>query len=117
MRQLPMLALKFTSCTDLTVSLEEEHVPSALCQSCYDLLDQLYAFRARCIESDARWRLAIVAEADEHKEEDEVQELESPERTQVEPFNEEPEIELPLVETTAQEPIETSEETVEQVSP
>lgn len=119
MRQLPMLALKFTCCTDLTVSHEEEKVPTALCQSCYDLLDQFYAFRARCIKADAKWRLAIVAEADEEKleeEEEEVQELESPERTQVEPFNEEPEIELPQVETTAKDAIETSQKTVEQVS-
>lgn len=116
MRQLPMLALKFTSCTDLTVLHEEKNVPSALCQSCYDLLDQLYAFRARCIEADAKWRLAIVAEADEEKVEVEIQELESPQRTQVKPFSEEPEIELPEVETTAQDAIETSQKTVEQVS-
>lgn len=112
MRQLPMLALKFTSCTDLTVS-HEEHLPSALCQTCYDLLDQLYAFRARCIEADAKWRLEIVAAPDRCNP---VEQHESREKSQAEPLNEEREIELPQVETTAQDAIETAQKTVEQVS-
>lgn len=118
MRQLPMLALKFTSCTDLTVSAEEQ-LPSALCQKCYDLLDQLYAFRARCIEADAKWRLQIVTDAAAAEKDGSkpIEEHESSEKSQVESLNEEPEIELPQVEINAQDAIETAQNTVEQVSP
>lgn len=64
MLQLPFLAQKFISCTGLSVS-KEEQVPSELCQLCYDQLEQLYAFRAKCIAADAQWRMDLTASDDE----------------------------------------------------
>jgi len=64
MLQLPMLAHKFISCTELSVS-KEEQVPSELCQVCYEQLEQLYAFRAKCIAADAQWRMNLSACNDE----------------------------------------------------
>lgn len=64
MRKLPKLAHKFETCTDLSVN-EEERVPSELCHSCCEQLERLYAFRARCIASDTKWRMEILAFADE----------------------------------------------------
>jgi len=60
MRKLPRLAHKFVTCTDLAVS-DEKRLPSELCQVCHDQLERLYAFRARCIASDTKWRMEILA--------------------------------------------------------
>ncbi|XP_034481587.1 gastrula zinc finger protein XlCGF46.1-like [Drosophila innubila] len=60
MRKLPRLAHKFVTCTDLSFS-EEERLPSELCQGCHDQLERLYAFRARCIAADTKWRMEILA--------------------------------------------------------
>ncbi|XP_034483303.1 zinc finger protein 135-like isoform X2 [Drosophila innubila] len=60
MLQLPLVAHKFLSCTNLTIS-EEERLPSELCQVCYDQLEQLYAFRAKCIAADTKWRMLNLA--------------------------------------------------------
>lgn len=66
MRKLPLLAHKFVTCTDLSVS-EEQRVPSELCQACYNQLEQLYAFRAKCIAADTKWRMQILAFCDEEE--------------------------------------------------
>lgn len=58
MRQLPKLAHMFVICTSLSIS-EEERLPSELCQECHDQMEQLYAFRGRCIAADAQWRLQL----------------------------------------------------------
>lgn len=63
MRKLPKLAHKFETCTDLSVS-GEQRVPSELCHTCCDQLERLYAFRARCIASDTKWRMEILAFSD-----------------------------------------------------
>ncbi|KAH8302798.1 hypothetical protein KR044_010800 [Drosophila immigrans] len=60
MRKLPKLEHKFVTCTDLCVS-DEKRVPSELCQACHDQLERLYAFRAKCIAADTRWRMEILA--------------------------------------------------------
>lgn len=89
MRKLPKLAHKFETCTDLSVN-EEERVPSELCHSCCDQLERLYAFRARCIASDTKWRMEILAFSDENELVKEVEnvvetiELEEEEQTEEE---------------------------------
>ncbi|KAM8710544.1 hypothetical protein ACLKA7_017203 [Drosophila subpalustris] len=60
MRKLPKLAHKFVTCTDLSIS-DEKRLPSELCQACHDQLERLYAFRARCIAADTKWRMEILA--------------------------------------------------------
>ncbi|XP_034107820.1 gastrula zinc finger protein XlCGF46.1-like [Drosophila albomicans] len=62
MLHLPMLAQKFTACTNLCVAEDDsDQVPSELCQTCYDQLEQLYDFRAKCIAADTNWRMQQVA--------------------------------------------------------
>lgn len=93
MRKLPLLAHKFVTCTDLSVS-EEERVPSELCQDCYDQLEQLYAFRAKCIAADTKWRMEILAfcnaaEEEVYEEEaqlEEAEQEESQEQQDVNPY-------------------------------
>ncbi|EDW69674.1 gastrula zinc finger protein XlCGF46.1 [Drosophila virilis] len=60
MRKLPKLAHKFVTCTDLSVS-DEVRLPSELCRVCHDQLERLYAFRAKCIAADTKWRMEILA--------------------------------------------------------
>ncbi|KAH8365789.1 hypothetical protein KR093_004402 [Drosophila rubida] len=55
MHLLPMLAHKFFTCTALSVE-EEDSLPSVLCVSCKNHLEQFYAFRERCIAADAQLR-------------------------------------------------------------
>ncbi|KAH8302800.1 hypothetical protein KR044_010804, partial [Drosophila immigrans] len=57
MLQLPMLAHKFVACTDLCVAEEQQQLPSELCQTCFEQLEQLYEFRAKCIAADSKWRM------------------------------------------------------------
>ncbi|KAH8365783.1 hypothetical protein KR093_004392, partial [Drosophila rubida] len=64
MLKLPTLAKKFVACTDLSVT-EENEVPSELCHACYDQLEQLYEFRAKCIAADTKWRMQAMAYCDE----------------------------------------------------
>ncbi|EDV96497.1 GH16275 [Drosophila grimshawi] len=66
MRELPMLAHKFVTCTDLSID-EDERLPSELCQACHTQLDQLYAFRAKCIAADTKWRMQILAFCDDEE--------------------------------------------------
>lgn len=66
MRKLPKLAHKFVTCTDLSVS-DEMRLPSELCRACHDQLDRLYAFRAKCIAADTKWRMEILAFCDDEQ--------------------------------------------------
>lgn len=77
MQRLPLLAHKFVTCTDLSVS-EEERLPSELCQECCDQLEQLYAFRAKCIAADTKWRMEILAFCNAEEEDYEVETPVSP---------------------------------------
>ncbi|XP_017841360.1 zinc finger protein 239-like [Drosophila busckii] len=72
MRKQPKLAHKFITCTDLTVS-ELECLPSCLCHLCCGQLEQSYAFRAKCIAADTRWRMELLATSYENKCENEVE--------------------------------------------
>ncbi|EDV96495.1 zinc finger protein OZF [Drosophila grimshawi] len=66
MRKLAKLAHKFVTCTDLSID-GDARLPSELCQSCHDQLEHLYAFRARCIAADTKWRMEILAFCDEEE--------------------------------------------------
>ncbi|KAL7731776.1 hypothetical protein ACLKA6_016712 [Drosophila palustris] len=60
MLRLAELAHKFVTCTNLSVAEEQlPNLPSELCQACSDKLEELYAFRDRCIAADAQWRLEL----------------------------------------------------------
>ncbi|XP_060656944.1 zinc finger protein OZF-like [Drosophila nasuta] len=74
MRKLPKLEHKFVTCTDLSVS-DEMRVPSELCQACHDQLERLYAFRAKCIAADTKWRMEILAFCDDEEVKDSGKEL------------------------------------------
>lgn len=111
MRKLPKLAHKFETCTDLSVS-GEQRVPSELCHTCCDQLERLYAFRARCIASDTKWRMEILAFSDENETVKDVEEVTSVVETIEVPENHaeeeehlqdvEPEQEVTVEEPTAQ---------------
>lgn len=66
MQKLPLLAHKFVTCTDLSVDVHER-VPSVLCPACFHQLDQLYAFRVKCIAADTKWRMQILAFCDDEE--------------------------------------------------
>lgn len=76
MRKLPKLAHKFETCTDLSVT-GEQRVPSELCHTCCDQLERLYAFRARCIASDTKWRMEILAFSEDNETAKDVEEVQS----------------------------------------
>ncbi|XP_030375474.1 RB-associated KRAB zinc finger protein [Scaptodrosophila lebanonensis] len=54
----PDLAYKYKACSDLNLTEEsgEHGVPKCLCQSCFDNVEEFFAFRSLCIESDGYWR-------------------------------------------------------------
>lgn len=93
MRKLPLLAHKFVTCTDLSVSEDEHRVPSELCQACCDQLEQLYAFRAKCIAADTKWRMEILAFCNEEEEVYEVEAPPSPCQSESEQSQEQQEVE------------------------
>ncbi|EDW18411.1 gastrula zinc finger protein XlCGF46.1 [Drosophila mojavensis] len=66
MQKLPLVAHKFVTCTDLAVDVHER-VSSVLCPACFHQLDQLYAFRAKCIAADTKWRMQILAFCDDEE--------------------------------------------------
>ncbi|KAM8710546.1 hypothetical protein ACLKA7_017205 [Drosophila subpalustris] len=75
MLQLPMVAHKFVTCTDLSV-LDEAQVPTELCQVCYEQLEQLYDFRAKCIAADTKWRMQVLAFREDEEATDDLDEVE-----------------------------------------
>lgn len=93
MRKVPLLAHKFVTCTDLSISEEEHRVPSELCQACCDQLEQLYAFRAKCIAADTKWRMEILAFCTEEEEVYEVEAPPSPSQSESEQSLEQQEVE------------------------
>lgn len=93
MRKLPLLAHKFVTCTDLSVSDEEHRVPSELCQACCDQLEELYAFRAKCIAADTKWRMEILAFCNEEEEVDEEEAPPSARQSELEESVEQQEVE------------------------
>ncbi|ALC43223.1 maker650 [Drosophila busckii] len=95
MKKIPVLAQKFVSCTDLIVS-EDEPLPTVLCQDCFDQLEQLYKFRAKCIAADTMWRREMLAFCDEVELES-IVELEIEEEPQPASPVEVTELELPVV--------------------
>jgi len=126
MRKLPKLAHKFVTCTDLSFS-EEERLPSELCQGCHDQLERLYAFRARCIAADTKWRMEILAfcedmESTEDNEQlkstDEITELgtNAPEAAAITELQPTPEEALVAAENITQIPTDNPEIISEEVS-
>lgn len=93
MRKLPLLAHKFVTCTDLSVSDEERRVPSELCQACCDQLEELYAFRAKCIAADTKWRMEILAFCNEEEAIYEEEAPQSPKQSEPEESVEKQEVE------------------------
>ncbi|XP_017841449.1 zinc finger protein 782-like [Drosophila busckii] len=60
MKKIPLLAQKFSTCTDLAIPTEE-HLPTELCRPCHDKLEHFYLFRSQCIASDTKWRMEMLA--------------------------------------------------------
>ncbi|TDG47507.1 hypothetical protein AWZ03_006099 [Drosophila navojoa] len=99
MRQLPELAHKFATLTDLSLyqseSDQQQQLPSELCQVCFEQLEESYAFRSKCIAADAQWRLEISTNIPS----------EDIEKNALPMANEETEIELPQLEAAVENAI------------
>ncbi|XP_017080416.1 gastrula zinc finger protein XlCGF46.1 [Drosophila eugracilis] len=84
----PLLAVKFSECTNLVVDPDDRDVlPSEICSECYELLEKFHSFRALCIIADNKWRMtglfanknidsrSPVYEVEDDEEENEIQAL------------------------------------------
>lgn len=117
MQQLPDLAHKFATLTDLSLSQseseQEQQLPSELCQACFEQLEESYAFRSKCIAADAQWRLDLSSNIPSEDIE------KNPGTTEAlhELANEETEIELPQVESVVENEIVAVEISGAQVRP